>query len=341
MLRTHRFGRSAFTLIELLVVIAIIAILIGLLIPAVQKVREAAARAASQNNLKQLGLACHMFNDSNNALPPTFGWRPAPGNGAQYSVGGTYGTGFFHLLPYIEQDNLYQRSLTTQYYAYGNPTTSNYSYSGSGYSYTYSYSYPSYVYVPGGVRAYWDFTVYNPVKVFMADYDPSLYSQTYTYVSYLMNDEVFKRNGTIQTIPDGSSNTLLMTEGYASCYGYGVTSSATEYDYNYSSRYGEYNAYYDSSSTYNIVYSYPGYTYKYNESYGSGVPKFNLVAGKTFQVRPPVSQCDGTIPQGMSSSGLQVLLGDGSVRGVSSGVSTATWTAAVTPDAGDLLGSDW
>ncbi len=101
-------GKKGFTLIELLVVIAIIAILIGLLLPAVQKVREAAARSTCTNNLKQMGLAVHSYHDSNNRMPPNANPGPAY-NGSSANQW----SWMSQILPYIEQGNLYAGGLGT------------------------------------------------------------------------------------------------------------------------------------------------------------------------------------------------------------------------------------
>ena len=196
--------RSAFTLIELLVVIAIIAILIGLLLPAVQKVREAAARMQSSNNLKQLSLACHTMADARDGvLPPTYiEFWVDPAAGHMYS--GPYrrhtGTGFFFLLPYIEQENLFRLAAVS---------TTNHT------------IYDSQVHT-------------NMIKTFSAPLDNTANEKTHGWgvTSYAMNYQVFGRPGhpwgwawgnmgatRLVSMQDGTSNTVLFAEKRAACRG--------------------------------------------------------------------------------------------------------------------------
>ena len=93
----HRSSRSAFTPLELVFVIGVILLLLGLLLPAVQRVREAASRTQSINNLKQMALAMHSYHDVHKGLPPTVG-----------EMAGQNGPVHFHILPYIEQNPVYQ-----------------------------------------------------------------------------------------------------------------------------------------------------------------------------------------------------------------------------------------
>jgi prepilin-type N-terminal cleavage/methylation domain-containing protein/prepilin-type processing-associated H-X9-DG protein len=97
--------RDAFTLIELLVVIAIIAILVGLMLPAIQRVRESASRTQCRNNLKQIGLALHMYHDAKKAFPPGYKSQVSPTN---VDLGPGWGWASF-ILPYLEQENLYKQ----------------------------------------------------------------------------------------------------------------------------------------------------------------------------------------------------------------------------------------
>jgi prepilin-type N-terminal cleavage/methylation domain-containing protein/prepilin-type processing-associated H-X9-DG protein len=185
MLRSRR-ARSAFTLIELLVVIAIIAILIGLLVPAVQKVRAAAARAQCQNNLKQIGLGCHMYQDSYKRLPA--GWVVNPASGGNPNPGWSWS---LLILPYIEQGPLYTTIAA--------PLT----------AYT----------VAPATNA----TLQSVIPTYLCPSDNpqpfnTLFSN-YGFSNYVCNREVLGPNAsnlpaamTVQGIQDGSSNTILIGE---------------------------------------------------------------------------------------------------------------------------------
>ncbi len=316
-----------FTLIELLVVIAIIAILIALLVPAVQKVREAAARTQSVNNLKQIVLATHRFYDANKSIPPYLGVKPGP----TVTAGSISGTGFFFLLPYVEQVNLYN----------------------SAYKADTSWDYVNYTAINNPPHYGGESVPYNaPVPIFMSPSDPSLTTDTYSYVSYLLNREVYTAKGDqrLNTIRDGTSNTMFIVEGYNQCYGF-YTGGYRDMYYNL-----DYLLLTDPYLTGNPTPSFDvdqGYSSTSWSSYPPVVT--NCPPSRTFQDRPspgansqPTSSCSGAgnacdsgQPQGLSAGGIQVGLGDGSVRSISPGISFQTWSAAITPSGGELLGADW
>src|SRR6202011_3963670 len=103
-----RLRLRGFTLIELLVVIAIIGVLAGLMLPAIQRVREAGNRTSCLSKLRQLAIATHNHQDQNSSFPPYYGW-----GGTAWVNGASYGTALYHLLPFIEQSTIYENSHTT------------------------------------------------------------------------------------------------------------------------------------------------------------------------------------------------------------------------------------
>ena len=306
-----------FTLIELLVVIAIIAILIGLLLPAVQKVREAAARTQSLNNLKQMSLALHNCNDTYNKLPSCVGCFPSQNpwaTGATWGAPAQHGTLYYFLLPFVEQDNIYNQIQT------------------------------------------WSWNNSNMVvkTPFLAPGDPSAPSNGLLAnwgnrgaISYAANWFVFlSYDGGYARIPatflDGTSNTVVFGEHMAVCnngsslhvwsedgQGAGPVDAGVTYNYNY-------NGIGPLSFPNNATVNPDGMGNQYSSFYWTLTN--NTI---TFQLRPSPLQCDYHYLQSFSSGGVLVGMGDGSSRLVSSGVSFRSWQIAFLPNDGLPPGSDW
>ncbi|HEX4609353.1 MAG TPA: DUF1559 domain-containing protein [Urbifossiella sp.] len=322
----------------MLVVIAIIAVLIGLLLPAVQKVREAAARVRCTNNVKQTALAVHSYHDVYRVVPNMQNWASTdPGiNPAQWNAGttcadGAMGTWMYHVLPFVEQPALYQQMRVG--------STTNISINASN------------VYPP--------YTTYATtiLPLYMCPSDPSVMSgglqqsngaTSYGSTSYSANVMVLSPTRP-QPLPnvmaDGTSNTVMIAERYMNC-------STNDPYVNQSVDF------FDS----------PGWAYMWPLSgSASGVPGFGwytanftsnwdvsggyqtdfcknpvigtVGTGITFQAAPSITNCDAAVTQ-TGHAAMVIGLGDGSVRSVSPSISLATWVRACMPADGAVLGSD-
>jgi prepilin-type N-terminal cleavage/methylation domain-containing protein/prepilin-type processing-associated H-X9-DG protein len=329
-----RRNRLGFTLIELLVVIAIIAILIGLLLPAVQKVREAAARAQCTNNLKQIALAVHGYHDTNNFLPPAWNYEPpAPP---------TRTTGVMHawstfLLPLLEQDNLFrQYNMNVLLYNAPNaavvqtplkvfqcPSTPNN-------PRTYAFPVPANILpaIPAGTlrAAASDYTVTtgvrnwaqlvnpNPSETALADI-----GQRHGILSAYSSNPALgaTRRLNFVTVTDGTSNTILVAEqaGRPTIYGRNRQ-----------------------------MFTTPPMT----EGAGWGDPfnGENWLSGTTFDGNPAAPQgpciinCNNMTGRSLYSfhtGGLNVALGDGSVRFLAESVPTRLVAFLITAQRGEVL----
>jgi prepilin-type N-terminal cleavage/methylation domain-containing protein len=315
--------RRGFTLIELLVVIAIIAVLIGLLLPAVQKVREAAARVRCANNLKQLGLAAQGYHDSTGHLPPGIGYYPTAANGA-------FGTYFFHLLPYVEQDNLYRNAWGTVPFPAPAGATA--------------------AYYPGNNGVYG-----RSVPVFLCPSDPGVGpggtvrvgDESFGASSYAPNGLVSGagpptpgpqgRNG-FATVTDGTSNTILHAEKYARCANTTMPPAfqdgGTAWAYCTALPF----AWQPPPMAPPTKAFQPGFAIPALAALGAPAA---VGPGSKFQVQPREGSCDPTRASTAHGGGIQVGLVDGSVRTLSPATSDTTWWSAVTPSGGEVMGPDW
>jgi prepilin-type N-terminal cleavage/methylation domain-containing protein len=287
--------KRAFTLIELLVVIAIIATLIGLLVPAVQKAREAGDRTSCENKLRQLGLAVQNYAGTLKYVPRM--WTPDDGtlfNSTPFGSPSPVASLHFVLLPYVEEDALFNTGR-----AAGTANTA-------------------------GVRD-------HVLSVFICPSDPTLNSNinaNFASTNYAGNVRVFDPTGPatlVQAMPDGLSNTVIFAERYKNCNN-GTQSSQPAWAM-HPTLYGA------ASSPWNTP------TFGWPMTYGPGYT--NAAGTVGFQIRPLPSACDPTVTQSAHTGVMNIALGDGSIRGVSDGVTPQTWSKACNPKDGAPLPSDW
>jgi len=309
MFRGNRSSTRAFTLIELLVVIAIIAILIGLLLPAVQKVRAAAARMSCSNNVKQLGLGVHNFQSSYSSIPLVEGSNSANKYGNIISQPGTQGTIFFYLLPYIEQDNLY-RQLGGSSMSIGSQIVK-------------TFICPS---DPSAINA----GSYGGCGVMAGE---NVQRNGYGSSCYAANAMVFdpRRKASVEVaMPDGTANTVAFAERYKNCSPDGANGGGcTLPSWAWNTIVNNGDCW--SSPTFGGQEAGLGDLNCGGATFGNG--------SVAFQAGPSAQQCNWYVTQGGHTGTMQVGLGDGSVRGVSPGIGTTTWRNACVPNDGQVPGN--
>jgi len=323
MYRPVLLKRRGFTLVELLVVIAIIAVLIGLLLPAVQKVREAGNNAKCKSNMRQLGLAMLQCTETNRGiLPPIYGAYPLSTNNSTPT-----GSILFHLLPYLEEQTPYDQFIV------GPPAL-------------------------GGTVAY-----QNKIGVLICPSDPTYSSAqpvnlggtVYYMANYAANFQIFGQPGNLlgasyagynrfpDYVQDGTTKTMFFSEKETLCDGRQLAAPPPSPSYGgvaWAAQPGNFGP------MFGFDINQPNFHYL----------EFSVAPGSStgFQLKPANGMCDYRFPSSGHTSGVNVCMGDASVKSITNNVSIQTWNAALTPQKfaypprvpanpqiTDTVGSDW